>query len=368
MRKVLVIGAGLAGAFTARALARAGCEVTLRDAAPDPATRASGNPAGLIKPHLTRTLTPPSRFSFLAFDFLLEPLSDLERAGHAMRRSPSGLLQLMRDETDASKLREALAERGIGPEIAEPLDAREAGRRLGWPAPHGAIWFPRGGWVEPSDLVLQAIADARASGKLDAKWNAPFALDGNPLPPCDAVVFCLAEKSRMLPDFARIPTQIIRGQITEITLPEEVAFPDFPIIFKEYAIPLEGRRLVLGATHDRGVESTEPRPEDHLRLLERIGARLPEAVLRVAREDPAPRLRAGLRFTAATHLPVAGALPETSRLIGRPAFALTALGSRGILFAPLAAEILADAILGRPARLPEDLLSNLSPFPGSRPG
>ncbi len=59
----VVVGAGLAGASVAAALARRGWQVTVLDAAPEPAAGASGLPAGLLVPHVSTDDSPRSRLS-----------------------------------------------------------------------------------------------------------------------------------------------------------------------------------------------------------------------------------------------------------------------------------------------------------------
>jgi tRNA 5-methylaminomethyl-2-thiouridine biosynthesis bifunctional protein len=58
-----VIGAGLAGASVAAALARRGWQVNVLDAASAPAAGASGLPAGLMVPHVSADDSPRSRLS-----------------------------------------------------------------------------------------------------------------------------------------------------------------------------------------------------------------------------------------------------------------------------------------------------------------
>ena len=51
-KRVAIIGAGIAGAWAARAFVRRGCEVTVYDQAAAPGSGASGNPLALVMPRL----------------------------------------------------------------------------------------------------------------------------------------------------------------------------------------------------------------------------------------------------------------------------------------------------------------------------
>src|SRR5690606_31739444 len=66
-RRVAVAGAGIAGASIARARARRGIAVTVFDRADGPASGASGNPAALVTPAISRD--PLCEFSWQAAGF-----------------------------------------------------------------------------------------------------------------------------------------------------------------------------------------------------------------------------------------------------------------------------------------------------------
>jgi tRNA 5-methylaminomethyl-2-thiouridine biosynthesis bifunctional protein len=68
-RRAAVIGAGLAGSAAALALARRGWDVTVVDAADRAAAGASGNPAGILMPHLSADHGVVSRFTLQAAEF-----------------------------------------------------------------------------------------------------------------------------------------------------------------------------------------------------------------------------------------------------------------------------------------------------------
>lgn len=365
--RILIIGAGLAGCSASRALSRAGYRVTLVEASSSSASRASGNQAGIFKPILTQKPTPSSRFSFLAFKHLLETLSELEEEVYRPLHSSAGLIQLPKSESEAQKLRQALHDRGIPQEEAQWLEPEAASQRAGWPAMFGGVWFSRGGWIDPRDFCRAYLASAGEAQRGGFEFRTDTAISLDPLElksisrEYDAVVFCTAENSRLLPEFRSIRTQVIRGQLSEIEPPAGFSVPGIPLSFKEYVIPLPSGNLLIGATHDREDETMEPRAEDHIRLLDRMGHMLPDVLLNAARDQTPVTLRASLRFSPSTYLPVVGQLKETSKVLEKPAFCLTGLGSRGILVSSLAAEILCSEVGGRKVSLPADLLNLLQP-------
>ena len=67
---IAVIGAGLAGAACARALARAGLRVTVFESASGPATGASGNPIGILHPLVSKDHNLASQLVELGMDHI----------------------------------------------------------------------------------------------------------------------------------------------------------------------------------------------------------------------------------------------------------------------------------------------------------
>lgn len=355
--RIAIVGAGLAGAFLARELGRAGARVTLFEKSNRIAAGASGNFAGSFRPLLTRKPTQQSRLVLLSFHELLRTLEELRSCGRAVEGlwGGRGVLQVARSHDEAVRLEQAWNERtDLHPE-GEWIPAGT--RLLGWDVTWGGVRFFRGGWLSPRSLCEQALAEAPG---VEIRINEELPLNPrsalSQLDPFDSVVYCASHACRALPDFQnRITTQVIRGQISEIPWPSERT-PEVPILFKEYLIPVAEGRLVVGATHDRDNASEIALPEDHARLLERLRGSIPAELLEALSRVPPSRLRAGVRFTTPSHLPRVGPIRETSKELGKPAYCLTALGSRGILYAPILARSLASRILDRSDDpLPEDL-------------
>ncbi len=150
---MLVVGAGIAGASVAFALARRGVEVLVVERGRIGVQGASSLPAALLNPHRGRTgrATPLDRAGLAEF---WQVVGALERADLASGAHRSGVLRI------ATGARQARAWQALdGPTWLEPGDLPAAYR-----APHGAMLVPDGGWVEPAQLLHALTRSARAHG------------------------------------------------------------------------------------------------------------------------------------------------------------------------------------------------------------
>ncbi len=137
---VVVIGAGIAGATTAHALALRGLEVEVWDAAPEPAAGASGLPVGLFYPHTSKDDAPLSQLSRLGVAHMLAllPALPLEPTDWAAR----GVLA-WDDVTRPS-------------ELTRPATHAEKAQ-VGFGAERPALMH-QGGWVAGTALVRALLA------------------------------------------------------------------------------------------------------------------------------------------------------------------------------------------------------------------
>lgn len=136
-----VVGAGMAGASAAHALARRGWQVQVFDQESGPAAAASGVPAGLAVPQLSTDNNPRSRITRCGIRLLLR------QARHLLQQdqdwSPSGVLERRADGQ--------------------------------------AVWHPQAAWIKPAQLVrawlshpaIRFIAQTRIERltHVDALWQ-----------------------------------------------------------------------------------------------------------------------------------------------------------------------------------------------------
>src|SRR5450631_592814 len=166
-RDAIVIGAGLAGCASARALVRRGWSVRLLERGAGPAQAASALPAGLLHPLLSADDNLASRLSRAGYLYSLAQLQDIGAGGGARASlwSACGVFQQAADAAQALALREQLAARAWPPAYAAFLDADAAATRLGLAPRFAGTWFAQGAVVAAArwcEVMLEAARSGAA--------------------------------------------------------------------------------------------------------------------------------------------------------------------------------------------------------------
>ncbi|MEF7613755.1 bifunctional tRNA (5-methylaminomethyl-2-thiouridine)(34)-methyltransferase MnmD/FAD-dependent 5-carboxymethylaminomethyl-2-thiouridine(34) oxidoreductase MnmC [Aquincola sp. MAHUQ-54] len=372
---VLVVGAGLAGAACARALARQGCEVTVLERHAAPAQEASGNPGGLFHGIVNPQDGLHARFNRAAALAAARCYAPLLADGRVPGRI-DGLLRLVFDAGAAEAMQAVLADLALPPEYVQALDAAQARQRSGLPLGEPAWAYPQGGWLDPGALVRQwlagpgvtphpgtAVAGLRREG---GRWLALDA-DGGVIAAAPQVVLCNAHDALRLLGGPAWPVQRQRGQLTRVGAGEPgLVPPALPVAGAGYTLALPDGSVLCGATAQFGDEDPAVRPADttaNLAQLARLtGTHIDAGSGRVSG-------RTAFRLVASDRLPVVGAVPQPDAQAEQPRhvarepglYVCTALGSRGITWAPLAGELLAAWITGAPMPLEAALVDALDP-------
>ena len=292
-RTALVVGAGVAGCAVTDQLIRRGWRVVLIDQADGPATGASGNPAGIFHPVVTRDEGRATRWSRAAFLYALRYWRKLDRASSSdptgalrLRWSDAGLVQrivgtdkrgapspdaapspptaIVAAEEEGSNLPMAP---GLPTAIAERITADAIQTLTGVPIVGDGWWFKEGGWIDPRSLI-ERMLDHPTHGTLErrfgtrvmrlsqeaGRWSA-FAADGRRIAQGNVVVLANASDAARVAGIDFLPTEPVRGQLTilplsasavdENTLPEQAREAQtglhalkMPLIGGAYAIPL----------------------------------------------------------------------------------------------------------------------------------
>ncbi|MEZ5937779.1 MAG: tRNA (5-methylaminomethyl-2-thiouridine)(34)-methyltransferase MnmD [Hyphomonadaceae bacterium] len=337
-RRVLVIGAGIAGACVARAFLARGCEVDILEAGKTPGWGASGNPLGLVMPRLDAGDTPAARGLLEAYLFarrLYRTLPDAARASLDVRHLPRG-------ETEAKRFAKLAADPPLDENLltfasAEPTELRH----LGALAVKPALLLPA--LIEGARLHAEARVAA-----LSADENGVEAvLDGGARFRADLAIVCAGWETPWIEGVSAPDIEPRLGQV------ERIAGAGAPHAIADggYAVEALGD-LVFGATFE-ALENAAPEVSDAARAenLEVLKRLRPD----IDADAQAPVSRAGVRATTQDRLPFAG-LADDPRIA-----LLSGLGARGFLWAPLLAEQIASAVCGEPWAMERSVADALDP-------
>jgi tRNA 5-methylaminomethyl-2-thiouridine biosynthesis bifunctional protein len=352
-RRVAIVGAGIAGTSCAERLAARGWEVALIERHGGVAREASGNPVGLLRPALHLEDTALSRLSRAALGYAFRRLSEL-----SLPWRQSGILRLARDAAQMRRFEDVAGANAFPAEFARCVDAAEAARIAGRAVRGPGCWLPSSGWVSPGELCaaqLESVdgirrifsAEAlRLTGSASA-WRIEGA--GGVLAEAPHVILAAAGNANaLLP--ASLPLTPVRGQVTFAPSGPKL---EVPVGGDGFVAPTAGG-FVLGATFQLGDPESGPRVADHAANLARAESLLPGFIVGL---DPA-RLpgRVAFRATTPDRLPIYGELREH-----RGVHAALGLGANGLLWAPLAAELLASQMEGEPPPIERDLAAAIGP-------
>jgi len=338
MKSATVVGAGLAGAAVCEALCARGWEVTLLERHAAPAQEASGNHAGTFHPIVTPDDSLFARLTRAAFLLSLQKYGTLGN----LRWDPCGVLQLARDEKEAASQRAALAALALPPEYAQFATREEASAHAGVPVAADGLWFPRAGWVRPASLV-DSLLDSCGS-----RLKRSFRTEARSIDPQGITILATAGDALHPVPHARL--RRVRGQVTLV--PEAAFEPPHAVVLRGGMVlpPVEGRCMV-GASFDLDDDDPNPRAESDAGNFRRLRNILP---MGEEKELKSVESRVGFRVVAPDRLPLVGRL-------GGNVYGALAFGSRGLIWAALAAEVLAAELEGEPLPVEGSLAKALDP-------
>ena len=169
-RSALVIGAGVAGAAAANALAREGLAVTVLERRGGPALETSSNRAGMfhgvLHPH-DGAHAQLLRAAALRAAQRLQGVVGTD----ALPGAVSGLLRGGGD--DSAEALQALADRlGLPASFVLALPADSASQLAGLPLPRAQWLYPGGGWVNPPALVHHLLSEPGITVRSEAQVAA----------------------------------------------------------------------------------------------------------------------------------------------------------------------------------------------------
>ncbi|UOP01806.1 FAD-dependent 5-carboxymethylaminomethyl-2-thiouridine(34) oxidoreductase MnmC [Kingella potus] len=380
---VAVVGAGIAGAATAYALAVRGVRVTVLEAAAA-AHAASGNRQGLLYAKISAHDTAQTELLLGGYGHSRRLLDALlpERENW----QPCGLLHLNHNPAEARR-NAGLAMQTHHSHLYRGVSVHEAGKIAGIDVYSDGLYWPQGAWLHPPALVRALLAHPNITlhehtPLLAAQWQDGAWRLQTPAHSFSAahIVYCTGADSPRLPALSDLPWQLIRGQTGLAAATAYTGRLKTALSAACYISPAWQGLHCYGASftpHDSGSGWREADEEHNRRELLRLH---PQLAAELA-ASPAGAGHAAVRCDSPDHLPCVYRLADYAamkRLYAKlahdknyplhdscpylpNAWVNAAHGSRALATAPWCAEQLAAEILGLPQPFSRRLREALHP-------
>ena len=387
-KHIAVIGAGLAGAHTARKLAEKGFTVTVLESS-NIASGASGNPKGVLYSTLSHQGGDFSDFNLASFAYALRHYQKYQLI------TSCGVLDLASTPKDYERYKQ-ISERFAqsDPTFVRWVNAIEATQLSNLEIGTAALFFEDSGWLTPPEVCshlldhksiqvqtnikiteLHPITEIEKSNRVS--WQLVVE-NKTGLLEADAVVIATAEKMSDFAQTRHLPVKALRGQVNSFEATLNSKNLKAVLCGKGYICPANDKIDMLslheaGATFNLASQSLDISEQDTLDNLKQLHELSPD--LHALSKTQHTRGRAAFRCTVPDYLPIVGPVPKHEAMIERfhafranaktpidapgaywpGLFVSTGYGSRGLTYTPMCAELLADQICNEAPCLPRDL-------------
>ncbi|WP_066565635.1 FAD-dependent 5-carboxymethylaminomethyl-2-thiouridine(34) oxidoreductase MnmC [Snodgrassella sp. CFCC 13594] len=392
MTHVMVVGAGIAGAATAYALAVRGISVTVIDSGAV-AHAASGNRQGLLYAKISAHNTIQSELLLAGYAYSRQLLSHILPMQQEWQAC--GVLHLDYNEQERRR-NQALATQSHSGALYDYINAATASQLAGIRIHQNALWWPQGVSLHPPAWVhgllkhplIQMFEHTRME---HMRWHNNEWLvhtqtpSGNTHIAASHVVLCTGAQSGHIGPMLGWPFQRIRGQTTVAAALPGLNGLRCALSGASYVSPPWQDKICFGASFAPGNDSDAMSQADNTENWQQLSHLIPDlaAECQMAQAKTSPLAgHAAVRCDAYDHLPVVGPIGDAAAMravyaklandknlpLQSPCpfvpnlFVNSAHGSRGLATAPLCSEALAAMMLGEAsplsARVQQALLPN----------
>lgn len=323
---VVVIGAGIAGATTAVALQKAGYEVIVLDKASGPAMGASTNPICSMYPRFDAQWNKYTIFYLEAYQYALKFYQNYP--AHFIQ---SGLLALPRPD---QRQKFAIIAEMLGSDICQLHDSKAWGEGL---------LLPHSGYVHIKLLCGSMLQDAKvlygqevqSLKRKKEEWEV-LNQEGKVVAAAKYIVLANGcDASSLISELAGV-IYTVRGQSSATTA--DIGYDGgYVLCFPCISItPVVQGSYHFGSTYDRNYSLLEISEASHQQNLSSLGGYFPKAKGIHPNEL---RGAVGNRCFTKDYLPIVGEIPGYNGV-----YLNVAHGSRGVVSAPISANLLTEMI------------------------
>jgi tRNA 5-methylaminomethyl-2-thiouridine biosynthesis bifunctional protein len=387
-RHVVIIGGGLAGCHSARALAERGWQVTLIERNIDLAQEGSGNLQGVLYAKLSSLDEPQAAFNLAALHYALN---------HYQQKWPTigsqcGVLQLAYKPAEV-ELQTLLRERfSQAQELVEFVSPERASEIAGVSIADNGLYFPNAGWINPHKLCKQLVEHLNIRivyetpvshlKKIYHGWQVLAGNDNRIIAESPVVIIATAKDALNFSHAKHLPLKSIRGQVTYLHESPEGVKLNTVVCGEGYVCPSAENIYAIGATFNLKNNDVKIDTSDHKTNFNNLLKSLPSFAKNWQNIDFTKiQGRVGFRCTLPDYLPVVGLLPMVDEMIRDFAplrknakagvtssgsyypglYINTGHGARGLAYTPLCAELLASQINNEILPISQELANALNP-------
>lgn len=377
-KSAIIIGAGLAGSFTAYSLAKRGWQVTVIDELEAAGKGGSANQQAILFPKLSAYKSPLTQFMLSAFIYAAQVYKIM--LNQLKLGELNGSLLLAYNEKE-KKAQQSLENWLLHyPELGELVDAQRASELAGISLKKTGLFIPLSGWINSPALCQALIRNDRISLLTNHRVES-LAFESNQwiINNCVAPVLILANgpKVNSFKETQHLPVKAIRGQMTAIQSTTHSNQLMIPICAEGHVLPEINGIHRLGATYESGSIAPEIYAYDDETNMIKLNQISDEGVWSQIVVDH----WAGVRASTPDYLPLVGQMPKADEFVAQfsglesnskrwiakagpyhPGLYICAgFGSRGLTTIPLCAEWLAASINNEMSCIPRNLVQSLSP-------
>lgn len=370
-RHAVVVGAGLAGAGIAQALAARGWRVTVLDAGlAQGAPSHAGHVAAALTPVVARDDNARARLSRAGS---LRALARWQSLPEGAAPLVCGTVQLERDEGRSAALAGTLETLAFPGHWVRQVNRDEASALAGLPLARGGVYFGQGMLLQPGRLIEALLAVDGVTvlpGKVasvdrnGAGWSVRD-LAGAELARADTVILANAFGARavladsgLLDPLPRVAQMhALAGEVTLVPARALRGGPRCIVGGEGYLLPDVGAGCVAGSTYVHGAAEARVGAEGQRVTLDKAAGLLGGGFPDFDSLEPGSLPGwAGWRAVLPGRLPAVGELPQAPGL-----WLAVGYASRGLSWSALMGDLIAARLAGEPSPLETDLAQLISP-------